>query len=174
MMDQQRAVTRAYSVTQSEWTIEASYAAFTIAFEALLGRMDAQTFGDLPSLSPKEARAKLESVVGPLDFVLFQKIDHGAIVTSLYQRNARAMTYVFGNALIAVEMTKHDLRAGLHVPLRLIVEEVAPGRVRVTYDLPSSLIARLQMPAADAVAHDLDSKVERLLVATIRRALVPA
>jgi len=174
MMNEHHTVTRAYSVTQSEWTVEVPYAEFTTAFEALLGHMDAETFGDLPSLSPEAARAKLASVVGPLDFVLFQRIDHGAIVTSLYRRDAHAMTYVFGNALIAVEMTKHDLRAGLHVPLRLIVEEVAPGRVRVTYDLPSSLIARLQASAADTVARDLDSKVERLLAATIRRAQAPA
>jgi hypothetical protein len=173
-MQLQETVTRAYSVTQSEWNVEVSYADFTAAFEALLGRMDAEIFGDLPSLPPDAARARLASVVGPLDFVLFQRIDHGAIVTSLYGRDARAMTYVFGNALIAVEMTKHDLRAGLHVPLRLIVEQAAPGRVRITYDLPSSLIARLQVPAADAVARDLDAKVERLLAAAISRAKAPA
>ncbi len=171
---QPQAITRTYSVTQSEWTVEASYAEFTAAFEALLGRMDAEIFGDLAALPPDAARAKLASVVGPLDFVLFQRIDHGSIVTSLYGRDARAMTYVFGNALIAVEMTKLDLRAGLHVPLRLIVEQVAPGRVRVTYDLPSSLIAGLHVPAADAVARDLDSKVERLLSTAVSRAKAPA
>jgi uncharacterized protein (DUF302 family) len=69
-----------------------------------------------------------------------------------------------------VEMTRHDLRAGLHVPLRLMVEQVADGRVRITYDLPSSLIARLDQPAADAVARDLDLKVERLLLAAVARA----
>ena len=174
MMDSHRAVSRSCSITQTEWTIERSYAAFTAAFEALLGRMEADAFGDLPSLSPEGARARLASVVGPLDFVLFQRIDHGAIVTSLYRQDAHAMTYVFGNALIAVEMTKHDLRAGLHVPLRLMVEQVAQGRVRVTYDLPSSLIARLGVPAADVVARDLDLKVERLLAATIQRAQAPA
>jgi uncharacterized protein (DUF302 family) len=173
-MDPQQTVSRSDSITQTEWTIELSYAAFTAAFEALLGRMDAEAFVDLPSLPPEGARAKLASVVGPLDFVLFQRIDHGSIVRALYGRDAHAMTYVFGNALIAVEMTKHDLRAGLHVPLRLMVEQVAQGRVRVTFDLPSSLIARLGVPAADAVARDLDLKVERLLLATIRRAHTPA
>jgi len=101
-----------------------------------------------------------DQVVGP----------YGAIVRSLYQREARAMTYVFGNALIAVEMTKHDLRAGLYVPLRLIVEQVDAGILRVTYDRPSSLMAPLGSSAVNAVAQDLDVKVERLLDAVIDRA----
>jgi uncharacterized protein (DUF302 family) len=163
-------VTRTYEVTQVERTIDVPYAELTLAFESLLGRMDAAALEALRPLTAETARAKLASFVGPLDFVLFQKLDHGALVTALYGRQARAMTYVFGNALIAVEMTKHDLRAGLHVPLRLFVEEVADGRVRVTYDLPSSLIAPLGSAPADAVARELDAKVERLLDETVARA----
>jgi hypothetical protein len=45
-------------------TIDASSAGFTTAFEALLGRMDAESFGDLPTLSPQAARAKRQSIVG--------------------------------------------------------------------------------------------------------------
>ena len=160
---------RTYEVTQVEWVAEVSYADFTTAFESLLGRMDAAALGDLRILSPESARAKLASFVGPLDFTLFQKIDHGSVVASLYGKTARATTYVFGNALIAVEMTKHDLRAGLYVPLRLFVEERA-GRVRVTYDRPSSLIAPLGSAEADAIARDLDAKVDRLLRETLARA----
>jgi uncharacterized protein DUF302 len=162
--------TRIHLITQIEFVISARYADFTAAFESLLGRMDAQSSEDLPWMSPEVARTRLQSVVGPLDFALFQKLDHGAIVRSLYQREARAMTYVFGNALIAVEMTKHDLRAGLYVPLRLIVEQVDAGILRVTYDRPSSLMAPLGSSAVNAVAQDLDVKVERLLDAVIDRA----
>ena len=121
-------------------------------------------------MSADKARAKLQTFVGPLDFSLFQKIDHGAILASLYGRRAHAMTYVFGNALIAVEMTKHDLRAGLYVPLRLFVAEAGDGGVRVTYDRPSSLIAFLGSLEASAVARELDGKVERLLNETFARA----
>jgi uncharacterized protein (DUF302 family) len=158
-----------HAVTQTEVAIPVSYVGFTRSFEALLGRMDVESFADLPSLAADAARAKLESVVGPLDFVLFQRLDHGAIVASLYGKRVRATTYVFGNALIAVEMTKHDLRAGLYVPLRLIVEEVAPCSVRLTYDLPSSLIASFGSEAANVVARELDAKVERLIQVAFAR-----
>jgi hypothetical protein len=37
--------------------------------------------------------------------------------------------YVFGHALIAVQMTTHGACAGLYLPLRLFVQEIAKNRV---------------------------------------------
>jgi pimeloyl-ACP methyl ester carboxylesterase len=152
-----------HQVTTVEVTVEISHANFTRAFESLLGRMPVEVFSALPSLSPQAARERLASYVGPLDFILFQKIDHGAIVTALTGRRCEATTYVFGNALIAIEMTKHVARAGLYVPLRLFVEAITGDRVRVTYDLPSSLMAPLGSADVNTVARGLDAKVERFL-----------
>ena len=115
---------RTHQVTQIEVVMEASYTNFTHAFESLLGRMPVEALSGLPSLSAQAAREQLASFVGPLDFTLFQKLDHGAIVTALVGRPCKATTYVFGNALIAVEMTRHVARAGLYVPLRLFVEAI--------------------------------------------------
>jgi uncharacterized protein (DUF302 family) len=92
-----------------------------------------------------------------------QKLDHGAIVTALVGRHCEATTYVFGNALIAVEMTRHVARAGLYVPLRLFVEAIDDDRVRITYDLPSSLMAEFGSPEVNNVARGLDEKVKRIL-----------
>jgi Cyclic nucleotide-binding domain len=75
-------------VTQIEVIVEASYANFTRAFESLLGRMPVDALSGLHSLSAQAAREKLASFVGPLDFTLFQKLDHGAIVTVLGERKA--------------------------------------------------------------------------------------
>jgi hypothetical protein len=151
-------VARRYEAIQVAWDLDVSYADFTRTFESLLGRMDVAALSDLSQLPSELARTRLASFVGPLDFA------------SLYGRQARAMTYVFGNALIAVEMTKHVPRAGLYLPLRLFVEEVGEAEVRVTYDLPSSLIATFGSAEANAVARGLDQKVERLLRETINSA----
>jgi uncharacterized protein (DUF302 family) len=159
---------RTHQVTQIEMVLETSHVDFTRAFESLLGRIPVDAFGERPSPSPSPdaTRERLASFVGPLDFALFQKIDHGSIVTALTGRHCEAITYVFGNALIAIEMTKHVARAGLYVPLRLFVEAVPGDRVRVTYDLPSSLMAPFGSADVNEVAHRLDEKVERLLDAT--------
>ena len=67
-------------------------------------------------------------------------------------------------------MTKHDARAGLYVPLRLFVQEIAEGRVLITYDLPSALMAQFSSKEIDAVARGLDAKVERVLQEAAKRA----
>jgi hypothetical protein len=159
---------RTHQITQIETILEISHADFTSAFESLLGRMDVEALRELPSLSPQAAREKLASFVGPLDFTLFQKLDHGAVVTALTRNHCKAITYVFGNALIAIEMTKHVARAGLYVPLRLFVEAIASDRVRITYDLPSSLMAPFGSDDVNAVARGLDEKVERILDETLK------
>ncbi len=60
-------------------------------------------------------------------------------------------------------MTRHVARAGLYVPLRLFVEAIDHDRVRITYDLPSSLMAAFGSPAVNDVARGLDEKVKRIL-----------
>lgn len=158
-----------YQASRIERSFDVSYAAFVGAFEALLGRMDVAAFTEITHATADVARARLASAVGPLDFALFQKLDHGGILTALTPRPTRAMTYVFGNALIAVEMTRLDARAGLYVPLRLFVQEVGPQRILVTYDLPSAAMAQFGSPAIDEIACSLDHKVERLLEETSNR-----
>lgn len=152
-----------YEAVRRELIFDVSHTAFCAALEGLLGRMDPAVLDELGRATPEAARAKLASFVGPLDFTLFQKLDHGQIVNVLYGARARATTYVFGNALIAVEMTRRDLRAGLYVPLRLFVQETARGSILVTYDLPSATLAQFGSPTIDAVARSLDDKVERLI-----------
>jgi hypothetical protein len=83
---------------------------------------------------------------------------------------ARDVTYVFGNALTAFEMTKHDARSELYVPLRLLAQEIAEGRVLITYDRPSSLLTIFRSREIDEVARGLDAKVERLLCEASARA----
>ena len=164
----QEALTR-YEANRRELFFGVPYARFCAAFEALLGRTDTSAIASNVRLTPAEFRERLTSYVGPLDFSLFEKIDHGAVLRGLGLGDAHATTYVFGNALIAAEMTRHDLRAGLYVPLRLLVRESAVDQVLVTYDLPSAFMAQFQSAEIDAVARSLEEKLQRLLDETIRR-----
>lgn len=159
-----------YEARRCDATFDVSYDRFVSAFESLLGRFDVGTLTTIASESPEAARERLALFVGPLDFTLFQKLDHGGLLTALIQRPTRATTYVFGNALIAIELTQHDARVGLYVPLRLFVQAIANGRVQVTYDLPSATMAQFKSPEIDRVARSLDEKVARLLETTVNEA----
>jgi len=159
-----------YRASRREVVFDVAHAAFSAAFEGLLGRTDVGAFADVEPLTAEAARERLASFVGPLDFSLFQKIDHGGLRTVIAGKPTQATTYVFGNALIAVQMTTHDARAGLYVPLRLFVQEIANSCVMVTYDLPSATMMQFGVAAIDDVARSLDDKVQRLLDETAARA----
>ena len=152
-----------YASLRVEYTLDVSHDRFTRGLEALLGRMDLDTLRDAATRSPEDAKERLAAYVGPSDFTLFQKLDHGALLTTFTGRRTRATTYVFGNALIAIELTRQTSRVGLYVPLRLFVQEISSARVIVTYDLPSATLAHFQSREVDAVARTLDAKVERLV-----------
>ncbi len=159
-----------YAAVRREHTLAVDYERFTAAFESLLGVMNLAALGDVAELPADEAHAKLAAFVGPLDFSLFQKIDHGGLLSAFARPRTRAMTYVFGNALIAVEMTKHAPVVGLYVPLRLYVREIGSGATQATYDLPSSMVAQFGSVEASAVAQALDAKVERIISEAAARA----
>jgi uncharacterized protein (DUF302 family) len=125
--------------------------------------MDVALLGTLARRACASSRERPASVVGPSGFTLFQKLDHGALITTFTGRPTRALTYVFGNALIAIQMTAHEPAVGLYVPLRLYVRESGPNAVLVTYDLPSATLAQFGSAAVDEVARSLDGKVEQLL-----------
>jgi uncharacterized protein (DUF302 family) len=92
----------------------------------------------------------------------FLDVDHGAWMTRIGLR-ARCKLYILGNPLIARTMLKHDLGAGLNVPVRaMIYEDQKTGRTRLAYDLPSPLMARLGNEKVTAAAKLLDEKLVAL------------
>jgi uncharacterized protein (DUF302 family) len=144
-----------------------SFAEVTEGLIRQLGRFDA---AGLPSLlaQPQEARRKLEAMAGPSGLMLFTTADHGALL-SLLGQSRKAVQYVVGNPLIALEMTRHDLAAGLYAPLRLLVYENADGQTCLEYDRPSSLFGQFHDDRIDAVDAGLDRKLEDLIAAAVRQ-----
>ncbi len=71
---------------------------------------------------------------------------------------------IFGNPLIAITMIRHDITAGLFVPVELLLFENASGDgSTVIYDLPSSLMAIERNPALRDAAQELDRKLQTLV-----------
>lgn len=71
---------------------------------------------------------------------------------------------ILGNPLIAITMLKHDITAGLAVPVELLVLEKKEGGADLVYQLPSALIAGLNHdPSLLGAAEELDRKLEKLV-----------
>jgi uncharacterized protein (DUF302 family) len=80
----------------------------------------------------------------------------------------KAIQYIVGNPLIAVQMTQHDVRASLYAPLRILLYEDEAGKTCLEYDQPSSLFGQFGNERIAPVAAGLDRKLEELAAEAMR------
>jgi uncharacterized protein (DUF302 family) len=155
------------SIEHVRLTADKPYDEFSAAFEGQLGRFEPGAYEGLEGGDPQAVRARLESMAGPSGFMLFRTSDHGALLR-IVGKPRKAMQYLLGNPLIAIEMTRHAIGAALYAPLRVLIYEAESGETRVEYDLPSSLFGQFGDEHVDRVAESLDRKLEALIAAAAR------
>ena len=56
-------------------------------------------------------------------------------------------------------MLRHDVGAGLNVPVRIFIYQHQDGNTRVAYDLPSTLMSNLKGDPVAEAASKLDAKL---------------
>jgi uncharacterized protein (DUF302 family) len=138
----------------------------TTAFERQLGRFEPDVYKALAAGGDAEgARAKIGAMAGPSGFMLFASHNHGALLRLAGQQR-KAVQYVVGNPLFALQMTQHDIRAGLYAPLRVLLYEDEQGKTCVEYDRPSSLFGQFGNDRIAPTAVMLDRKLEALVSAS--------
>lgn len=105
---------------------------------------------------------RVEEHLGPSGFTRFLTLDHGDRL-KLYGQDAEVIMYTLGNPFIAITMLRHDIRAGLNVPVRLdIYRDEASGTTRLAYDVPSTLMGNIADEVCLAAARGLDAKLAAL------------
>ncbi len=149
-------------------TADKPFEAFTATFEQQLGRFEPDVYKHLEEGGdPAAVKTRLASMVGPSGFMLFRTSNHGALLR-IVGKPRKAMQYLVGNPLFAIEMTQHAIGAGLYAPLRVLIYEAGDGRTCVEYDLPSSLFGQVGDERVDRVAVMLDRKLEELVATATR------
>src|SRR6476469_10164735 len=114
--------------------------------------------------SDAELQSTIEKGLGRTGLMLFGEFDHGAVVRSgTGHATPKMIRFVIGNPLIMREMAKHVPDAGSYAPVTVLVDERADG-VHLSYDKMTSLLAPYGDREAIAVARNLDSKIENLLL----------
>jgi len=132
------------------------------AFETATGSVE-EGFSRLAEQATnlQEFEAVFRAQEGSSGFMRFDTIDHGKWL-GLIGKRAKAVMVILGNPLIARTMLMHDIRAGLNVPVRLLIYQHADGSTRVAYDLPSSLMSGLGNTDVTAAATKLDARLTAL------------
>ena len=93
------------------------FAEVTKSFKQQLGKFDPGIFESL-SVGPQnaeEVKLEIEKMIGKSGLMLFGAVIHGPLL-SIFGKNRKAIQYVIGNPLIAIQMTQHNLAAGLYAP----------------------------------------------------------
>ena len=155
------------SVDHVRRTTDKPFEDVTTAFERQLGRFDPDVYQALAAGGDAEgARAKIEAMAGPSGFMLFSTNDHGSLLRLAGQQR-KAIQYVVGNPLFALQMTQHDIRASLYAPLQVLIYEDGQGKTCVEYDRPSSLFGQFGDDRISPTAAMLDRKLEALIAAAV-------
>jgi len=127
----------------------------TADFERQLGKFDADAYRALAAGENAETvRARIEAMAGPSGFMVFATHDHGALLR-IVGFTRKAVQYVVGNPLYAIQMTQHAIGASLYAPLRVLLYENDEGQVCVEYDRPSSLFGQFDDDRITQVASSM-------------------
>jgi len=146
-------------VQHRSFLIERDYEEFTGRLEQILGRFVASK---LKGLTPDDAMEALKSMEGEEGFMIINIFDHGADLLMVGQRR-KAKHYLIGNPLVAIQITRYDIRAALYAPLRVLVFEPEPGRTVVEFDQPSTLFGQFGRNEVTAEAVESDGKLDRVI-----------
>ena len=87
----------------------------------------------------------------------------GTELLSLAGDRTLAIEYLIGNHVIAETMFRHDPKALLYAPLRMLVYSDADGNAIFTMDQPSAAFGSLGIAEVTKVGEGLDRKVVNLL-----------
>jgi uncharacterized protein (DUF302 family) len=150
---------RSVQITHVTMEVPAPYDRFTGALEKIVGRHVSDIAQDMRD--PQRAEERIKAMEGEQGLMIFEILDHGAAL-NIVGVQGKAKQYLIGNPLTAIQMTRHDLRAALYAPLRLLVYEKS-GQTVVEYDQPSSLVGQFDNPEVTPVGVSLDTKLERVI-----------
>jgi len=138
------------------------------AFMRQLGKYDEGVRKELAAGGDsKVVRTKFAALVGPSGFMLFGTQDHGLLLQLVGQKR-KAIQYVIGNPLFAIEMTRHAIGASLYAPLRVLIYEADDGKTCIEYDKPASLFGQFGDEQVGRMAATLDQKLEDLAATATR------
>jgi hypothetical protein len=155
--------TTPHAMTRVEINTGMPFAAFVTAFEDA-----APAFDPLPVQGIVERGGNWDDVRAevakhaPNELMVYGKIDATPLL-GVAGHDTRAVEYLVGNHVIAESMFRHDPKALLYAPLRMLVHSNVDGHAVFTMDKPSDAFGSLGIPEVTAVGKGLDRKVANLL-----------
>ena len=155
--------TASHVVTRVDISTRVPFDDFRSRFEDAAPAFDAQPFQRI--IETGGSWADVEAAVermAPHRLMRYATIDATAMM-SLAGHTTRAVEYLLGNHVIAESMFRHDPRALLYAPLRVLMFSDAGGEAVFSLDQPSTAFGSLGIDEVTGVGLGLDDKVAALL-----------
>ncbi|MGW1158628.1 DUF302 domain-containing protein [Streptomyces sp. NPDC002513] len=152
-----------HTVTRVEIPTGIAYDDFVTAFEKAAPAFDPSPLERIAETGGgwDDVRTAI-AVNAPNGLIRYARIN-GTRLLSLAGHATRSLEYLTGNHVIAETMFRHDPRALLYAPLRMLVYSDADGNAVFTMHRPSDEFASLGIPEVTKVGEDLDRIVVNLL-----------
>ncbi len=153
----------AHSMTRVDVLTGVEFDEFLRAFEAAAPSFDPVPMQRIVDSGGTwdEVRAKVADNA-PNELMVYAKIDATPLL-GVAGHDVKAVEYLVGNHVIAETMFRHDPRALLYAPLRLLVYSDPDGNAVFSMDQPSSAFGSLGIAEVTEVGLSLDGKVANLL-----------
>jgi len=137
--------------------LQLDYETFTSRLETQVLKSLEPNWAETLKANPASFEQHINSLEGESGLMLFGIQAHGALLSVIGQTR-KAKQYIIGNPMTATRMTRHNIRAALYAPLRILVYE-ENGKAFVEYDLPSTLFGQFCDKQITAVGEELDKKL---------------
>ncbi|MDP9076752.1 MAG: DUF302 domain-containing protein [Bacteroidota bacterium] len=150
------------NVSHERIALEGTYEAFIQNIEIVLNRLNPDWSSGLLG-DPDSVKQHLTRVAGKTGLMIFGQQEHGKLL-NIKGKPRKAIQYLIGNPLTAVEMTQYDIRAALYAPLRIIVYEGDDKVLYAEYDLPSTLFGQFGNADILKIAKGLDESILEVIL----------
>ncbi|WP_299821560.1 DUF302 domain-containing protein [uncultured Jannaschia sp.] len=106
-------------------------------------------FGDIMTVeaegSVSAVMDRLESAVDEAGATVFARVDHGAGAEAAGLELQDAQLLIFGNPQLGTQAMQDDIRAGLQLPLRMLVYGDDSGIAQIAWQMPADMFDGLDI-----------------------------
>ncbi|MCF3975046.1 DUF302 domain-containing protein [Paracoccus salsus] len=116
---------------------------------ATLATLASPALADIDSVaadgSVAEVMDRLEAAVTEAGATVFARVDHGEGARSVEMELADSQLLIFGNPQLGTLAMQQDIRAGLHLPLRMLVYSDPSGATQIAWVEPAEMFDDLEI-----------------------------
>lgn len=104
----------------------------------------------------------LEAAVTGAGATVFARVDHAGGAAKVDLPLDASELLIFGNPKLGTPAMQADPRAGLYLPLKVLVYEDADGAVQILYEDPAAMLGGLDVPADAEFLKKMSGALDKL------------